>query len=225
MKFKLLFSYSLIPYLCHAVTFQGIEESGVLKNTFLCPAAVENASDCMPADQGALGFDLSNGKILQLFNNQTYWLLQESVQQLYANQVLRYSGSDLENKMKSQGWVAMGGYCLVITSNPILTQVVSPALIAGTNQEKVVVQLWYNGDQVVQLWSQDATVLSAGQNFKVLISTNPDSLFSVASNVNSSSQSLKSSFLAQLGLQVNNRNVDDYNQAVKSPRSVKIQTV
>lgn len=180
MTLKLLFLIFLCVYqVGHAVVFQGIVETGVQKNTFLCSGDATDAIGCTNADAGAIGFNVSGGKMLQLFNNQAAWYLLQATHQQYLTQDQRYSASDLQQKMIEDGWVAMGGYCLIITTNPILTDIVMPSVTPTATQTKVVVQLWYNGEQELQLWSQDAKALKKGQSFQVEVSTDADTLSTV----------------------------------------------
>lgn len=226
MKLKILIFYFCLPYqTSQAIIFNGLVETGVSKNNFLCSSAHSDSVNCIAADANAKGFDFSQNHMLQLFNDQAYWLHQEAIQQQYVSQVLSYSGNDLQNKMTADGWGAMGSYCLIISTDPILTNVVIPSITAGADQEKVVVQLWYNGNQKLQLWSQDAAILSKNQPFSVLITTNTDALPGVSKTSENSSNSLRTSFLFDLHLQQKNRTESVYLAATQSPRSVKIQGI
>jgi len=202
-----------------AVVFQGLVETGITKNSFKCPASAVGSQDCSNVDTGAVGFNLVGGQLLQFFNNQSYWLRQEvqQKQNLQTNQ--RYSGSDLLAKMASEGWVAMGGYCILISLGHILDSVVMPAIKSSSDSVKVVVQLWYNGDQMIQLWSQDAVVLKKDQAFQVLVTSDIDAQVALLPPL-----SVEKTFLEQLGLQQNNRQ-PNYMQAIGCPRMVKIQAV
>ena len=224
MKFQIgVLSFLIFTCSIQAVVFQGILENGVTKNNFLCTGDAVNIANCTSADTGAQGFDLSNGQILQFFNDQASWLLLQAERQQYVSQNLRRTGAALTNKMQADGWVAMGGYCLIVSTNPLIADVVMPELQAGANQEKVVVQLWYNGNEQVQLWSQDAKILSSGQKFNVVVSTAVDSLPGITSTPQSSTTSLRFDFLSKLDLQMSDRKASVYNLAIASPRSVKIQ--
>jgi len=202
------------------VIFQGITETGVTKNNFLCPSLTSSAVSCVSADANAINFTLPSGQILQLFNSQPYWLDQEAIKQQYDLQVLDYTQSEIQAELDSTGWGAMGGYCLLITTNPVLTGIVMPTVIAASGQEKVVVQLWYNGEQSLQLWSQDALAINQGTGFTISISSATDPLSELSTT--STSSGLKATFLAGLNLQPNNRNASIYNIATDSPRSITI---
>lgn len=208
----------------HAVVFDGILENGITINNFLCSGDAVNIENCTPADAGSVGFDLSNGKMLQLFNDQAGWLLLQASRKQYLNQDLKRSGSSLNTQLATQGWAAMGGYCLVITTNGLLADVVKPELVAHKDQEKIVVQLWYNGDQEIQLWSQDAKILSKEESFKVIVSADADSLVIENNSAKSLTNSLRLKFLSQLNIEENNRKESVYQLATHSPRSVKIQS-
>ncbi|HSW77104.1 MAG TPA: hypothetical protein VLG50_08655 [Candidatus Saccharimonadales bacterium] len=223
--------FLLINSYQYAVIFQGLKEnSNVTKNTFSCPTAASGASDCSNADSNASGFVVTQQSPLQFFNNQSYWLRREAEkrQDYQTNQPL--SGTELDSKMQSEGWVAMGSYCILISTNSVLTDVVMPNVTASGDQVKVVVQLWYNGENNIQLWSQDAAVMSATQGFSVLISSDQDDQISQLPVLSASSSKLTQNsklsdgkaFLNQIGLQINNR-TNQYGKANNSPRSVKIQ--
>ena len=215
-NFTLTFMLSaLMSIQTYPVIFNGLIESGITKNNFLCSAPGEQ--DCSNADSGAIGFNLTTSQSLQFFNNQSFWLRQQAAKEsdLVTNQ--NYSGSALTDKMVSEGWVAMGGYCVLISADPMLADVVMPLIKTTTsNQVKVVVQLWYNGDQQMQLWSQDAAILSVTQSFQVTISSDIDSQVSLLPSLES-----QTSFLGQIGLQQNNRQ-PAYAHATGCPRMVKI---
>lgn len=222
MKLKnFLFTIFLMHASVHAIIFNGLVETGVSTNSFLCPA---NAPGCVSPNTNTQGFNFTQNQMLQIFNNQTYWLQQEIAQEQYIGQALLYSGTALQNKMTSSGWGAMGGYCIIISIDPILTKIVAPTLIAKTGQQKVVVQLWYNGDQMLQLWSQDAQILSSNQEFTVAISTAVDPLSGISATPTSASTTFVDTFLTNLHLQQSSRNQATYQAASASPRSVTIQT-
>lgn len=203
-----------------AVIFNGLTETKVSRNSFMTPL-LNSSSTFSPTDFNAKGFNFSSSSILQLFNDQSYWLHQESIKKQYLATVLSYSGSELKNKMISDGWGAMGSYCLIISIDPILTSTIMPNLIANNEQEKVVVQLWYDGNNMLQLWSQDAALLSKNQEFNIAITSDIDPLSELANSTTQSS--IKTIFLKGLHLQQKNRSQSTYQAATQSPRSVKIQ--
>ncbi|MCX5924355.1 MAG: hypothetical protein NTZ68_02960 [Candidatus Dependentiae bacterium] len=203
----------------HSVVFQGLDDSAVKINTFSCPAGSTGSTDCSSADANSIGLVLSDQKPLQFFNNQSYWLRQQAQVEQHAQTVLRRSGADLQTYMQGEGWVAMGSYCIFISTNRILTDVVMPAVKASADQVKVVVQLWYNGENLIQLWSQDAAVMPKTQGFKVVVSSAQDAQISTLPKLSD-----ETNFLDKIGLQINNRTVQ-YGKAKNSPRSVKIQPV
>jgi hypothetical protein len=211
---------------CHVtkpITFNGLTETGISKNNFLCPANSSSSVPCKSSNSNAIGFDFSSGKILQIFNDQAFWLHEQAVQSQYASQVLSYTGSALQDKMNADGWGAMGSYCIIISIDPILTSIVQPTLTPKEGEEKVVVQLWYNGDSALQLWSQDVKVVPKNATFTVTVSNATDSLPGVTDASNTTSKSLREKFLFDLHLQQNSRKEPVYQIATQSPRSVKIQ--
>jgi len=207
------------------VLFQGlVEESDIDKNSFLCPlSAADGIQGCKDTQIAVHGYDISGGHTIQLCNNQEYWLQQEAAQAQYISTVRNYTGSDLTAQLLSEGWKAMGGYAIVISSNPLLTDLIMPNVKAAKGQTKVIIQLWYNGSDLIQLWSQDAMVFSPGQNFQVTISNAVDAqLPQSLTAAQATEKSWKDAFLLQLNLQPSNRKDSDYNNAVGSPRQVKL---
>ncbi|MFA5998925.1 MAG: hypothetical protein WC747_02830 [Candidatus Babeliales bacterium] len=201
----------------HSVVFQGLDDSSIKINTFSCPSGSTGSTDCSDADTNAKGLVLSDQMPLQLFNNQSYWLRQQAQVEQHAQTVLRRTGSDLQTYMQDQGWVAMGSYCILISTNPILTDVVMRDKKASGDQVKVVIQLWYNGENLIQLWSQDAAVMSKTQGFNVVVSSAQDDQISKLPKLSDAT-----TFLDKIGLQINNRTTQ-YGKAKNSPRSVKIK--
>lgn len=215
-----VFSGSIIAQ----VLFQGlVEQSDIHKNTFLCPASAEDGvQGCHNEQVAAHGFDVSGGRTIQFCNNQQYWLQQEAARAQYVMTVLNYSGSALDQKLQDEGWKAMGGYAVVISTNPLLVNHVMPEIVASTGQAKVVVQLWYNGSDLIQLWSQDAMILDQGASFQVVLSSTVDNRLSSLFAASTKTSSWQNDFLSKLELQPNNRKKSDYDSAVGSPRQVRI---
>lgn len=218
--FYLIYLVTCLNALKADVIFQGLTETNISKNNFLCPSSTSSGVSCVSADANAINFTLPSGQILQLFNALPYWLDQEAITQQYDMQVLNYTQSEIQTELNSTGWGAMGGYCLLITTNPILTSIVMPSVVAASGQEKVVVQLWYNGDQSLQLWSQNALAITQGSGFTIAINSATDPLSELTSTT--PSNSLRATFLSGLQLQPNNRNASTYSIATNSPRSVTI---
>lgn len=230
MKFKVL---SFVLMLCatslKGVVFTGLTEKNISKNNFLCPT---QAYDCSQATiEGAAGYNLSGGKTLQFFNNQVYWARQKALREQYLSKVERYKTSEavhisglqtLQQKMMSDGWGAMGGYCIIITTDPMTAYVAQPNQVPASGQVKLVVQLWYSGDLLLQLWSQDVAILSANKSFSVQVSSDADPLTGVEVAAINSSTPLKTSFLSGLGFVEFNRKSSLYSIATQSPRTVKI---
>jgi hypothetical protein len=210
------FTQTMLPLMLN-----GIIETGVSKNNFLCPTSTSSAVPCIDANQRYSNTVLVDGQILQIFNSQAYWVHEQANAEQYDTQVLAYTGSELEAKLQAQGWTAMGGYCILISTNSILTQIVKPELVAQKNQKKIVAQLWYNGDRLLQLWSQDATVVDADASITLEISNAVDPLTEVKNLKQGTS--LKDTFLYALPLQPANRDETMYQSASACPRSIKIQ--
>jgi len=218
MKYKLFIAVIFISTLVKPVKFQGLTETGIDKNSFLCPAADQEA-DCVNTDTEYIGASLSDTQPIQIFNNQSFWLKKEAQREQFLNTDKRYSGTSLSDKMRSEGWLAMGGYCILISTSPTLTNIVMPNIKATAGKVKVVVQLWYNGDNLIQLWSQDAAILPEGKGFKVNITSSIDLQVGQLPPI-----AKETTLIGQIGLQQNNRQLI-YVQAEGSPRTVKIQVV
>lgn len=203
------------------ILFQGlVEDSSIDKNSFLCPTS---ASDCKNEQLHAQGFDISGGRTLQLCNNQQYWLQQAAIQAQYISTVRNYTGSALTAQLNSAGWAVMGGFVVIISTNPILTKFIMPTVSVKKGQIKIVAQLWYNGSDLIQLWSQDAIALSDGQSFQVSLSNAADTQLSTElTAVAADTKSWHNTFLFQLGIQAQNRKDSDYSNAIGSPRQVKL---
>jgi hypothetical protein len=223
MNVKIFLSCLLWFGSAQSVIFNGLVETGISKNNFLCPTNSSSSVVCSSSNNNAIGFNFSSQKILQIFNDQVFWLHEQAVQQKYVSQVLSYTGSQLEDKMNADGWGAMGSYCIIISTDPILTSQVMPKLIAKKNEQKVVVQLWYSGDNALQLWSQDAKILSEDAAFTVAVNNSVDTLPGVTQTAPKNSNSLRDNFLNDLHFQQNTRKESAYQIAAESPRSVKIQ--
>lgn len=205
--------------------FQGlVEQSDINKNTFLCPgSASDGIQGCRDTQSAAHGFDVSGGRTIQFCNNQQYWLQQEAVKAQYISTVRNYTGAELQQKLQNEGWKAMGGYAVVITTDPLLVNFIMPEVVAGSGQIKVIVQLWYNGSDLIQLWSQDAAVLADGTSFQVTLSSAIDSrLPGLFAGATTTTPSWQTTFLSKLDIQPNNRQASDYNGAAGSPRHVRI---
>lgn len=222
MRQLILFCVALMTsFSAYSVKFQGlIEDPSVSINTFLCSPSAVGVTDCFNVGSSAVGYDVVDSQPLQLFNNQSYWLTKKAAREHHLQSVERYSGLSLESKMTEEGWAAMGAYCIFITTDSALTQLVMPLLIAKTEEVKVVVQLLYNGQGLIQLWSQDAMLIPVKKSFNIVISAAIDNKTSKLSA--SSDSSKEESFLEMLRLSQINRQ-PEYDQAISSPRSVKLQ--
>lgn len=215
------------------VVFQGMTEEGIVRNTFLCgkhsvtsagtSGVTVAAQDCSAHQVlQAIGFDISGGKTVQFFNNFTYWLRQKGQEeQAYQINHPQATQSDIAAHMQSKGWGSMGAYCILISTNEILQNMVAPHKQARAGQIKVIVQLWYNGDNLIQLWSQDVAIMTPGQNFTVVISNAVDSNLITMLQESDHVQG----YLKSIGkiMQPNNRNIARYHDAKDSPRMVRIQ--
>ncbi len=214
------------------VIFQGMTESGVNRNTFLCGYSSVNSSqdtghevsgaDCtVGAIQSAIGFDVSGGRTLQFFNNFTYWLRKKSEkEQAYRIDTPTATDGSVDAYMESDGWGSMGAYCIIVSTNEIMQEVVGQGKQASAGEIKVVVQLWYNGDSLIQLWSQDVAILNPGQSFTIAISNAVDSALPAMLQATSGIKG----YLKVVGksMQPDNRKKHSYNDATNSPRTVRI---
>ncbi len=202
---------------------QVVESSDINKNSFLCPAgASASKAFCLGQAVQIVGFDISGGRTVIICNNQQYWMQQKTDQEQYIMQVRNYHGSQAEGMLTSQGWGAMGSYVLLVTSDPMLTNFLVPHIVVGANQTKVVVQLWYNGDDLIQIWSQDAAAIADGKNFTINLSSAFDERLTILFAQKNSQLSLSDRFLTSLQLQPDNRVQSTYESANGSPRMVRI---
>lgn len=223
-------SVSAQSTLATGIIFQGIAEQGISKDTFLCGDTSVTAasiagtnfesSDCSINNiQDTIGFDISGGKTIQFFNDFTYWIRQKSkIEQDYQ---INNPGANVASYMSQQGWSAMGAFCILISTNSILQEIVGQAKQAGSGKIKVVAQLWYNGDNLIQLWSQDVAIMEPGQSFIVNINNSVDAdLLTTLQN----SATVKG-YLSSIGtaVQPSNRNMNTYNAASDSPRTIRIK--
>lgn len=202
------------------VYFKGlVEASSINKNTFHCP---ESALDCQDQGAAASGFDISDGRTLQLCNNQEYWLQQEAIQGQYISTVRNYTGTALQAQLADEGWAVVGGFAIIVSSNPLLVQSVMPSVQPSAEQTKVVAQLWYNGSGLIQLWSQDAQLYADGQSFQVLVSNESDDRLPTQLAQISQTKNWQDQFLLTVGIQSPNRQAKDYDKAHGSPKQIRL---
>lgn len=230
MSYKLLFGLLYIPLLSFAsITFLGItEDSSIDKNSFLCPDSLdaEGLEICQNRSAQALNFTFNGPRTLQLFNNQQYW-----AQQKYRQQQLLiargYKDTDLDNTLKSKGWSITGGFSVIITTDPLVTSQIDKKLVPAKGQTKLVAQLWYNGDSLIQLWAQDVVLVSDGQNFTISLSSSDSTLSQEAEKISTLSQpkniaEVKEQFLQEVALAPINIVKSSYSVANGSPKNIKI---
>ena len=100
MKQKKIISILIITLFnqtAQTVIFEGLVETDISKNNFLCKGSAASSVTCVDSSRTAVNFNLSNTSILQLFNDQPYWLHQEALAGQYASESLTYAGSELKN--------------------------------------------------------------------------------------------------------------------------------
>ncbi len=211
----LAFHYPLSP-----VIFTGLSETGVKKNNFACPSSSSSSISCVSNTN--ITSIMHDDTIIQIFNDQAFWLHEKATSAQYQQTTLNYSTTELSEKLSEQGWGSTGGYCILITSNPLLGSFIQPKLQPNKNQKKIIAQLWYNGNSSLELWSQDVQLLNSDQTFQVAVTNQPDALNSL--NETNQTKTLKNEFLQSLNLQPNNRDQATYDAATDSPRSIKIQS-
>ncbi len=206
----------------NALVFEGLQEEGIGKNTFLCPEQASGAV-CSQADvDGAVGYDIHGGKTLQFFDNFVYWLQQKEHRRQYVKTNLRYDGSALTNKLNQEGWGATSAYCVLVSTDPMLQKVVLPTQKAPKGTVKVIAQLLYSGENVLQLWSQDVVFMKPGQRFKLVVSSQEDNKLAAALQESSHATGV-AHYIEKLGFQKSTRKDYIYNAASDSPRMVRIQ--
>lgn len=212
------------------IVFKGLTEIGISKNTFLCGKTSVGqgsaggtgfeAGDCnYNTIENAVGVDMAGGHTLQFFNNFMYWVQQKS-QKIQAIEATReaspsQSGRDAETARLQQkvdqlndqaGWGTLGPQCVIISTSSILQETIEPGQQAGADQVKVVAQLWYSGDYLIQLWSQDVAMIPKGKGFTISLSNVSDATLKSAAG---SSQE----HLAQIS-EIIDSNVDSGSQAI-----------
>ncbi len=192
MKYKFIFY--IVFYVSSVFSknvFMGIsEDSSVNKNNFLCPLSLNASGNvvCNDMDAGMIGFDISGGHTIQMFNNQQYWL-QQKFEQQHILTVRGYQGDRLSSTMTQEGWDHMGAFSVILTTDPVILSCINPEMIPAKGQVKLVIQLWYSGSTGLQLWAQDVQLLNTDQSFKVLISNSSSDLFNDSGVVSNQSKS------------------------------------
>ena len=205
------------------VLFAGLQEQGVLKNTFLCQGSQFEGSVCsQDLIDNAIGFDIASSRTLQFFNNFGYWLAQKEQRREYVKNDLRYQGAAIDAKMDEEGWAATSAYCIFLSTDPLLQKLVEPNKKVPAGKVKVIAQLLYNGNNLIQLWSQDVLFIEPGKQVSVIVTSQEDSRLEnmLASSVQEQGVM---GFIEQLGLQQNNRDQDLYSKAQGSPRMIRLQ--
>ncbi|MBI2344528.1 hypothetical protein HYV10_00450 [Candidatus Dependentiae bacterium] len=191
-----------------------VEDSSVNKNNFLCPLALYASGNvvCNDMDAGMKGFDISEGRTIQIFNNQQYWL-QQKVEREHLLIVRGYKGDRLSGTMTSEGWDHMGAFSIIISTDPIMNQAIEPDMVAAKEQTKVIAQLWYSSSTGLQLWAQDIMILNKGQNFTIFVSSGISRAFE--NNPSISQNEGFASYFAVTG---------DLNNSLASQRKIPLET-
>ncbi len=200
------------------IIFSGLNESGITKNSFLSNEAMVPVPDAI---KKYYGFDISGGRTIQLFNAFLYWLKQKTqAEQVYWAQNPTLMQDEVENYVNNNGWGSVNAFSLIITTNPILQAAYGAIADASIASYQIVVQLWYCGQDRVQLWSQDVQTAAPGQSFQVNITSDADdAAVSIAATFDTNS------YLQVVGsnvLQPGNRDSTTYANATDSPRMVRI---
>jgi hypothetical protein len=230
MNYKFFIGLALIPTMSYAtITFLGLnEDSSITKNSFSCPESLgaEGIAVCQNRSTQANNFKFNSPKTLQIFNNQQYW-----AQQKYKEQQLLmargYKDNDLDSTMANRGWSITGGFLIMITTDPLVTEQIEQKKVAKKGQVKVVAQLWYNGGSLIQLWAQDVAVLTDGQSFSISVSSTDSAISQEASvikklNQPKNLQAVKEQFLQEVQLSPRNIVEADYKVAKGSPKNITI---
>lgn len=253
MNYKFFIGLLLIPTISLGViAFSGLsEDSSIDKNSFSCSSSLDAQGEdiCQDRAASAVNFEFDGPRTLQIFNNQQFW-----VQKKYKEQQLlmaRMSQEDeVDSTLKSRGWSITGGFLVVITTDSFITNQIEPKKVPAKGQVKVVAQLWYNGDNLIQLWAQDVALVKDGSSFSVsLTSTDSDiskestvanppvvskksgtAIFAVAESVKLTQNGqgpknfseLQKQFLQEIELAPKNAIKSVYSVAVGSPKNIKI---
>ncbi|MBI2353266.1 hypothetical protein HYV11_03445 [Candidatus Dependentiae bacterium] len=214
------------------IIFQGVTENNIKRNTFLCKKTdqdsdsvnFESESCNFNTIQTAIGFSFSEGDMLQFFNNTIYWLEQRKQKERYYKLSENIKDDELNNKLSADGFVAMGVYSILLTTNPTLQKIITPEKTANSNQIKLIVQLLYNGNDLIQLWSQDVQILNKGQSFTIALTNDYDTTMQSTNQKASTTNQQEQFFLPAMSnfMQKHNRNESTYQGAKYSPRMVRI---
>ena len=223
--FCFIFNVGAIAFSSEARTgirFLGITESGVSISNFLCPSGMGNGIPCSTDEiDNAINFDMSGGRDLIFFNNFLYWLKEKSNREHFYKVNYPYlSQNDVNSKVDGEGYGAVGIFSITISSDPILVKFVDPSAPTSGNKVTLVAQLWYNGNDTVQLWSQDIVQMQQGDGFKISILNQSDDKLAVFLK---NSQLKTESYASDMGklLQPDNRNQKSYELCSKAPRTVR----
>jgi hypothetical protein len=156
------------------------------------------------------------------------------VQQKYKERQLLmaqgYTDNDLDSTLANRGWSITGGFLILVTTDPLVTHEIEPKIVAQKGEIKVVAQLWYNGGSLIQLWAQDALVLTDGQSFSISI-LSTDSAISQEAEISKklaqpkNFKEIKEQFLQEIQLSPRNVVQADYSIATGSPKNIKIVSV
>lgn len=120
------------------------------------------------------------GKQLYIFNDFVYWIGDQYKGEEYTQTVLRFSGSQLDDKIKKD-YPAPGTYMIVLGTTDYLKTIIAPTKTCPPGQWLMMAQLKYNNGNMIYTWSQDAICLAPHDQFIVQVSSDVDTTMTVSS--------------------------------------------
>lgn len=185
-------------------------------------AAYQHAYDCgNTAVSDVLGVNLVSegvrGQQFYLFNNFAYWIGQKSHASTYDEQDLKYTGSDLTNKL-NKDFPATWMYMIVFGTSNYLKQIVAPTVTCPSGKTLVAGQLKYNNGSQIHTWSQAHVCLAPTDTFILQITSDADGTVP-AEKTDTSDDSTGSS--NSVNWMKDPGPSSDYQQATNCPRSIK----
>ena len=113
------------------------------------------------------------GKQLYIFNDFIYWIGEVNKAEVYDSDALKYSGSQLDDKIKKD-FPAQGTYMIVIGSSKYMQKTISQVKTCPDGQSPMMAQLKYNDGNAIYAWSQDAICITPQDSFSLQISPDTD---------------------------------------------------
>jgi len=158
------------------------------------------------------------GKQFYMFNDFVSAFQAQSQAEEYDTTALRYSATQVEDKLKKD-FPAAGIYMIVIGTSDYLKKIIAPFKICPAGQSPIMAQLKYNDGNLVYSWSQDALCLSPNDSFALQITSEADATIPHSVDgtpVESNSDAQGIDWMKDSGPS------SVYNKATKSPRKIRL---